>query len=61
MRDACGEQADGGEFFGLGELGFKLDAVGDVVDEDDAANGSEVSVTSGAMAMLAMRVSPVGQ
>ena len=30
MGDARREQADGGEFFGLRELGFELHAVGDV-------------------------------
>ena len=43
MRDTGSEQADGGELFGLGELGFQLDAVGDVVDQDDAAYGDEVA------------------
>ena len=43
VRDAGGEQADGGELFGLGELRFELDAVGDVVDQDDAADGDEVA------------------
>ncbi len=43
VRDASGEQADGGELFRLGELCLELDAVGDVVDQDDAAHGDEVS------------------
>ena len=43
VRDAGGEQADGRELLGLGELGFELDAVGDVVDQDDAADGDEVA------------------
>ena len=43
VRDAGGEQADGGELFGLRELGFQLDAVGDVVDQDDAADDVEVA------------------
>ena len=38
VGDTGGEQADGGELFRLGELAFELDAVGDVVDEDDAAD-----------------------
>ena len=40
---AGGEQADGAELVGLGELGFKGDALGDVVDQDDAADGNEVA------------------
>ena len=43
VGDAGGEQADGGELFGLGELAFHLGLVGDVVDEDDAADGAEVA------------------
>ena len=43
VRHAGGEQADGGQLFGLRELRFELDAVGDVVDEDDAAYGDEVA------------------
>ena len=40
MRDTSSEQADGGELLGLCELGFELDAIGDVIDEDDAADGN---------------------
>ena len=40
---AGGEQADGAELVGLGELRFERDALGDVVDEDDAADGDEVA------------------
>ena len=43
VGDAGGEQADGGELLRLGELGFEFDAVGDVVDQNDAADGGEVA------------------
>ena len=43
VRDAGGEQADGAELVCLGELGLEGDALGDVVDEDDAADGDEVA------------------
>ena len=43
VGDAGGEQADGAELVGLGELRFERDALGDVVDEDDAADGDEVA------------------
>ena len=43
MGHAGGEQADGAELVCLGELGFKRDALGDVVDQDDAAHGNEVA------------------
>ncbi len=43
MGDAGGEQADGAELVSLGELGFEGDALGDVVDQDDAADGDEVA------------------
>ncbi len=43
MGDAGGEQADGGELFCLGELAFHLGLVGDVVEEDDAADGAEIA------------------
>ncbi len=43
VGDAGGEQADGAELVGLGELRFKRDALGDVVDQDDAAHGNEVA------------------
>ena len=40
---AGGEQADGAELVGLRELGFKRDALGDVVDQDDAAHGNKIA------------------
>ena len=43
VGDAGGEQADGAELVGLGELRFQGDALGDVVDQDDAAHGNEVA------------------
>ncbi len=43
MGDSGGKQADGGELFRLAELGFKLHALGDVVDQDDAANRFEIA------------------
>ncbi len=43
VRDAGGEQADGGELLGLRELRLELHAVRDVVDQDDAADGDEVA------------------
>src|SRR5665213_507072 len=44
MRDAGGEKTDGGKFFRLGELRFEVHAVGEVVDDDDAADSLEVAV-----------------
>ena len=43
VRNPCGEQADGRKLFGLGELGFEVNAIGDVVDQDDAAYCDEVA------------------
>ena len=43
MRDSGCEQADRRELLRLRELGLELNAIGDVVDEDDAADGDEVS------------------
>ena len=43
MGHAGGQQADGAELVGLRQLGFKRDALGDVVDQDDAADGDEVA------------------
>ena len=43
MRHAGGEQADGAELVGLRKLSFERDALGDVVDQDDAADGDEVA------------------
>ena len=43
MGHAGGQQADGAELVGLGELRFERDALGDVVDQDDAADGDEVA------------------
>ena len=40
---AGGQQADGAELVGLRELSFERDALGDVVDQDDAADGDEVA------------------
>ena len=40
---AGGEQADGAEFVSLRELSFERDALGDVVDEDDAAYDNKVA------------------
>ena len=42
-----GQEADRGELFRLGELGFELDAIGDVVDLDDAAYDVEVTGEEG--------------
>jgi len=47
VRDAGSEQADGTELVSLGELGFKGDALGDVIDQDDAADGDEVAGEQG--------------
>ena len=47
VGDAGGEQADGAELVGLGELGFERDALGDVVDQNDAADGDEVAREQG--------------
>ena len=43
MRNARGQQADGTELVGLCELSFERDALGDVVDQDDAAHDDEVA------------------
>ena len=43
VGNAGGEQADGAELVGLGQLRFKRYALGDVVDQDDAAHGDEVA------------------
>ena len=43
VRHAGGQQADGAEFVGLRELGFQRHALGDVVDQHDAAHGNEVA------------------
>ncbi len=43
MRDAGGQQADGGKLFRLRELRLKLHAAGDVVDQDDAADYRETA------------------
>ena len=43
MGDAGGEQSDGAELVSLGELAFECDALGDVVDEDDAPDGDKVA------------------
>ncbi len=43
MRDARGQQADGAELVGLRQLGFERHSLGDVVDQDDAADGNEVA------------------
>ncbi len=40
---AGGEQADGAELVGLRELRFERDALGDVVDQHDAADGDEIA------------------
>ena len=40
VRHAGGQQADGAELVGLRELRFERDALGDVIDKDDAAHGS---------------------
>ena len=47
MRDAGRQQADGAEFIGLGELGFKRDPLGDVVHQDDASHGYKVAREQG--------------
>ena len=47
MGHAGGQQADGAELVGLGELGFQRDALGDVVHQDDAAHGDEIAREQG--------------
>jgi hypothetical protein len=42
MGHAGGQQADGAELVGLRELVFEADALGDVVDQDDAADRNEI-------------------
>src|SRR5580698_10142218 len=41
VSHACREQADGGKLIGLGELGFEIDAFGDVVHDHKPANDLE--------------------
>src|SRR5258708_7221771 len=43
MRDASSQQADGGELLRLSELSLQLNAVGDVIDQNDAAHSDEVT------------------
>ena len=47
VGDAGGEQADGAELVCLGELGLQGDALGDVVNQDDTADGHEISGEQG--------------
>src|SRR5579859_2480212 len=47
VGNAGGEQADGGELVGLRELRFEGDALGDVIDKHDAADGDEVAREQG--------------
>ena len=43
VRHAGGQQADRAELVGLRQLVLERDALGDVVDQDDAADGDEVA------------------
>ena len=43
MRHAGGQQPDGGELVGLRELCFQLHALGDVIDDNDAAHHLKVA------------------
>ena len=44
---ARGVLINGAELVSLGELSFKGDALGNVVDEDDATNGNEIAREQG--------------
>ena len=60
MGHARGQQPDGRELVRLRELGFKLNALGNVVHDDQPADHVKLSVTSGAMATFTIRLSPAG-
>ncbi len=60
VRDAGCQQADRGELLRLRELRLQLDAVGDVVDEDDAADGDEVARDQRSDGDVGDAASPVG-
>jgi len=47
MGNAGGQQSDGRELLRLGELRFQLDTIGDVVNQDDTADGDEVARDQG--------------
>ena len=47
MRHAGRQQADGAELVSLRQLSFQRDALGDVVDQNDAAHGNEIAREQG--------------
>ena len=43
MRDSGSQQADRRELLRLSQLGLQLDAIRNVIDQNDAADGDEVA------------------